>query len=64
MINSVTGISNSTVRVMWTRPVALNGILINYTIVYTVEGVSQSSVTVDYNGEPVKVIGDHGLNMT
>ena len=55
MINSVTGINNSAVRVMWTRPAVLNGILISYTIVYTVEGVSQSPVTVDYNGELVSL---------
>ena len=60
IINSVTGINTSTVRVTWTTPdllngILLNGILISYTIVYTVEGVSQSPVTVNYNGEPVSL---------
>ena len=56
IINSVTGINTSTVRVTWTTPDLLNGILISYTIVYTVEGVSQpTTVTVNYNGEPVSL---------
>ena len=49
MITAVTGISNSTVRVMWTRPAVLNGILATYTIVYN----SNDPVTVNYNGQPV-----------
>ena len=55
VINSVTNINTSTVRVTWTRPDLLNGMLSSYTIVYTAEGVSQSSVTVDYNGESVSL---------
>ena len=54
MINTVTNISSSVVRVTWTRPAVLNGILISYTITYVIN-TDVRSITVDYNGEEVSM---------
>ena len=54
VVTAVTGINITSVQVTWNRPTVLNGILANYTIVYTVDNSPSSmSVTVDYNEQPV-----------
>jgi len=52
VIDDITNISSSVVRVTWTRPAVLNGILVSYTIMYIINGGSRST-TVDYNEEEV-----------
>ena len=54
VITSVTNISSSVVRVTWTRPAVLNGVLISYTITYVVN-TDTRSLSEDYNGEEVSV---------
>jgi len=54
IISSVISFNTSVVRVIWTRPDVLNGILSNYTIVYT-SNDPQKSVTVEYNNEQVNL---------
>jgi len=52
VIDDVTNISSSVVRVTWTRPTNPNGILLTYTITYVNNGDTRSQ-TVNYNGEEV-----------
>ena len=47
-------------RVTWTRPDVLNGIIVSYTITYETDGPSMS-ITVDYNGEDVSCLFDDHL---
>jgi len=54
MINSVSNISSSVVRVTWTRPTTLNGVLTSYTIKYVdVITSNTGSIIVDFNAEEV-----------
>ena len=55
VINTVTAISSSTVRVNWTRPTTPNGIITTYTISYDT-GSNIGSRSVPYNGEEVSTI--------
>ena len=55
VINEIVNISDSSVRVTWTRPTMLNGIITTYTISYTA-GSNSSSMTVPYNGQEVSII--------
>ena len=52
VINTVTAISSSAVRVNWTRPTRPNGIITTYTISYDTNSNSGSR-SVPYNGEEV-----------
>ena len=51
IIETVTDISSTTVRVTWQRPDMPNGMITSYTITYSVDGVGRDSVNVGYNGE-------------
>ena len=55
VINEIVNISDSSVRVTWTRPTMLNGIITTYTISYTA-GSNSSNVTVPYNEQEVSTI--------
>ena len=55
MINNITDISSSVVRVTWTRPDVLNGILISYTITYVTDG-PPTDMIVDYNQQEVSCL--------
>ena len=59
-INTIISISNSTIRVNWTRPTMPNGIITIYTVTYVVDGSSNNeSMNVPYNGEEVSTIIVH-----
>ena len=51
IIEMVTDINSSAVRVTWSQPAMPNGIISLYTITYTVDGDSRDDVDVDYSEE-------------
>ena len=53
MINAVTDIDSTSVRVEWSIPNNLNGILTSYTITYNIEDGDSRTVSIPYNGQPV-----------
>ncbi|XP_065904304.1 receptor-type tyrosine-protein phosphatase delta-like isoform X2 [Dysidea avara] len=61
MINNITDISSSVVRVTWTRPDVLNGILISYTITYVTDG-PPTDMIVDYNQQETQFYDIMGLD--
>ena len=48
-INEITAIDSTSVRVQWSIPNNINGILTTYTIVYSIEGGDNITVNVPYN---------------
>ena len=59
-IDTVTGISNSTIHVNWTRPTMPNGIITIYTVTHLVDGSTNSeSMNISYNGAEVRTIIIH-----
>ena len=54
VINSVSDNITGVVRVYWNRPTELNGVLTYYTINYVIDDVIMK-ITVDYNGEQVRM---------
>ena len=53
IINEITALDSTSVRVLWSVPNYLNGILTTYTIVYSIEGGNNITVDVPYNGQLV-----------
>ena len=53
MINAVTAIDSTSVRVEWSMPSNLNGILTVYMIAYNIEGNNNRAMNITYNGQPV-----------
>ena len=53
VINAVTAIDSTSVRVEWNAPTNPNGMLTIYTIVYNIEGNSNRTANVPYNGQLV-----------
>ena len=53
VIDEVTAIGSTSVRVEWSIPTNPNGILTIYTIMYNIEGGSNRTVNVLYNGQLV-----------
>ena len=54
VINSVSPINTSTVRVNWTRPTMPNGKVIHYTIVYLI-GFNSEEIRVPYSEQEVSI---------
>ena len=50
IINEITAIDSTSVRVQWSIPNSINGILTTYTIVYSIEDGNNITVNVPYNG--------------
>ena len=61
IINTIIAINNSTVRVTWTRPTMLNGIITVYTIMYFTDSNSEN-MSVPYNGGEVNIVILSGVN--
>ena len=61
VINAIIDINNSTVRVTWTRPTMLNGIITVYTIIYFTDSYS-GNMSVPYNGGEVNNFILSGVN--
>ena len=53
IINEITALDSASVRVLWSVPNNLNGILTIYTIVYSIEGGDNMTINVPYNGQLV-----------
>ena len=53
IINEIIALDSTSVRVLWSVPNNLNGILTTYTIVYSIEGGNNITVNVPYNGQLV-----------
>ena len=53
IINEIIALDSTSVRVLWSVPNNLNGILTIYTIVYSIEGGNNITVNVPYNGQLV-----------
>ena len=53
VINAVTAIDSTSVRVEWSMPPNPNGILTVYTITYSIEGNNNRAINIPYNGQPV-----------
>ena len=53
VINEVTAIDSTSVRVEWSIPTNPNGMLTIYTIMYNIEGGSSRTINVPYNGQLV-----------
>ena len=53
VINEVTAIDSTSVRVEWSIPTNPNGMLTIYTIMYNIEGGSSRTNNVPYNGQLV-----------
>ena len=53
VITAVTAIDSASIRVVWSIPTNLNGMLTIYTITYNTEGDVMRIVNVPYNGKPV-----------
>ena len=56
VINAVTAIDSTSVRVEWSMPTKPNGILTFYTIAYNIEGGDSKTVKIPYNGQPVSIV--------
>ena len=53
VITAVTAIDSASIRVVWSIPTNLNGMLTIYTITYNTEGDVMRIVNVPYNEKPV-----------
>jgi len=53
IVNAVTAIDATSVRVEWSVPSKINGILSTYSITYTNEDGITVTETVPFNGQPV-----------
>ena len=53
VINAVTAIDSTSIRVEWSMPTNPNGILTFYTIQYSIEGGVSTTVNVPYSGQLV-----------
>ena len=56
VINAVTAIDSTSVRVEWSMPTNPNGMLTVYTITYNIEGGDSINVKIPYNGQPVSIL--------
>ena len=56
VINAVTAIDSTSVRVEWSMPTNPNGMLTVYTIAYNIEGDNNRTVNISYNGQPVSTL--------
>ena len=58
VINAVTAIDSTSVRIEWSMPTNLNGLLTAYTIAYNIEGDNNinRTVNISYNGQPVSTL--------
>ena len=54
LINTVTAIDSTSVRVEWSIPINPNGILTFYTITYSIEIGVSTTVDVPYSGQLVR----------
>ena len=50
VVKDITAIDSHSVHIQWYMPTNTNGILSTYTIYYTIDGGSEISVTVAFNG--------------
>ena len=50
VVKDITAIDSHSVHIQWYMPTNTNGILSTYTIYYTIDGGSETSVTVAFNG--------------
>ena len=53
VILSVTTIDSQSVHVIWNAPTQPNGVLISYTITYTIDDNSSSDFIIPFNGNTV-----------
>ena len=56
VILSVTTINSQSVHVIWKAPTQPNGILISYTITYSIDHGNNITNDVPYNGELVSIV--------
>ena len=56
VINAVTAIDSTSVRVEWSIPTNPNGILTFYTITYNIEDDDSRTVNIPYNGQLVSLL--------
>ena len=63
VINAVTAINSTSVRIDWSMPTNPNGILTVYTIAYNVEDSNSRTVNILYNGQPVSSYTIHLLTL-
>ena len=56
VINAVTAIDSTSVRVEWSMPIKPNGILTFYTIAYNIQGGDSITMNIPYNGQSVSTL--------